>query len=1764
MITKTGWDYLWSPAKINPHWERETRDWVDTFDAVQGLSRRASLGGNLWENYLTLPQRVGELQEEDERNKEILSPEQANLEYPGMAKPAKNPMLRAEAAYYQERQSAEQRLFEGEYTGVLPEWSASLTGGVVGFAQDPISWLAIGTGWGVLSKLGLATKLLNPAHLAMKTWKARGYAAAALGTEAFLTNVIYNTGNKATSELVNRPYATGTIFLNALVAAGLGGVAGAGFPQLALGPAARVHGKATVDFWKMVSQVEEALKSTGSSKPPPPKPPPPKPPRKTYYGEEYRTEYKKEFRDKFLEYLRNNRGELYLDDPFNFWNGDSAIFKQFQQLVDEGKITIATVDDLIKIKEVEVPSAERAFRKLQRQPLTEVYEGFKENANRHVVEVNGYVFKEPKGRFVRTKMFEDVNKVSDIGGAGTGIRGETRFPSLYMAFGERPVNKNKGGEGRSVYMANSPMLAGEIGMLGGPGTVVVGQVETNNLKLLDFTDIHGSTEILKRGGPIEGVKIPRGGFGVLSLRDQARVKLYLERQKDYQGIITDQGHGTPGRIVEIFETAMEDLGRFSTQRVLFHPSKKKVKAGPHIDGMDSKERILPLAVREVQFQFSKVKTKPGKRAAENIYRGVLGLPPEIVSKGEFLTHGDNFVGYDVNLTRGGLVDAILTPAQRRFRVLRPGDEPPPPSPSSPPLPGREGLEHHAFNIMHPEEPRTKTFREILGEIRTPELAGELRNRLKATGFVFDKSTDADVLTRSWILQDNAVIPPAAGKLPLLDAVVLGRVVVPDAKVALLPGIFDIGKHPSLLNTVEREIGRQIAKYIALPDEDAWGGRMLWPRGIFTGGRALPYHLTKGLAFFFGGNVKRVRTVKQIQAAFSDLKSEIGFQAAEGEVATWKPLEGERAAYFQELFSTPVTKDPYHINLLRVARDKMWGDEGKRSLDVYHDRYRSILEDLGDSEIETFKMKELEAQARSQEKEIETLYYGIVKMKEGKLVGKDGKMLASGNVLTAMLRDIPDKPFSHVGGDALEIQSQSMFKKAIMSTMADFLDVLSEQEINFFKAGFYDLSLYKLRDFYLKKDLAKKETSGGKVTDEFDDPKVPEAARKIYFVMRKAMDVSQRMVTDAGVYRRPLGHYIGTASYDEAVIFKGGLGKFRDAIALRTQMPEEFANNFYANVSHKMTGGSRRGDTGTATDTSRAMVFKSPTDESAFMKLYGKGIDRTKFGGGVYAFGAQHTASPLLNGLFSSLENDSKRAALANVFTSHPYEALDIYFHVLRDKYHRAGVPEQDLVHLGRAKDHAGYMIDEYLTPSAANYTGAVKVMKGMRDITTAALLGKASLTAGISDLGYSTTTLSKYIAKDKNIVSLSLDLIKSRLLLLRPTERKKVAHDLFVIGSSTLQQVGLRFFKDEGPTGWTSWLATSSMKLGGLPLVTDIGRTSQALLISSAMSKVLGQSLSQVERNLGLSFQTHGITETDWARISALKDKDIIGRSGSFDYLSLNKLQEELYKAHGPVVGGRIMQNVGGMVSNIADKGIPTQTEYHKAYLGGVGRDPTSFWGGTAAILTQFKLITGAVWSSLADATRPFETGKAATLNWNRVKLAAATTGVLLAWGAFLLQMREMSKGRTPRRMDDPLFWTDSAVVMGIGGIVSDVLQATGPDRPLSAAALGPSLGIAEKGIQLVYTLGDETIQAATGVDDFDWNKLARKGGRFLRTVTPTAFFGQPFIPTVLLNSFFLERWSLLNMETPAQRKRFERWMEKRGQRHFGQRAKSELSKGNF
>lgn len=402
-------------------------------------------------------------------------------------------------------------------------------------------------------------------------------------------------------------------------------------------------------------------------------------------------------------------------------------------------------------------------------------------------------------------------------------------------------------------------------------------------------------------------------------------------------------------------------------------------------------------------------------------------------------------------------------------------------------------------------------------------------------------------------------------------------------------------------------------------------------------------------------------------------------------------------------------------------------------------------------------------------------------------------------------------------------------------------------------------------------------------------------------------------------------------------------------------------------------------------------------------------------------------------------------------------------------------------------------------------------MQGVRSVLTSAMLGSATLSA-LTDVGFQTVT--------RRFNGLPVTgAITGYLKLLRPwmSQDQKLAVRMGLIAeeASKMASAQNRYIGESVGPEMASRLADGVLRLSGLSPWTQAGRWAFGMEFLGHIADQSDKPFSKLHPSFRGALERYGIGSAEWSKIRATPLHEERGTT----FLRPQDIKDEN-------LGDRILE----MIQSETDFAVPTATVRARSALN-VDR-PGTWMGEIARSAVLFKSF--GISMLMTHGRRMIEQE-----GFNRLKYAASLAITTTLMGALAMQLKDVSKGKDPRPMDDPRFW-GAALLQGGGlGIFGDFITSTESrfGSGLGETLAGPVVGLASD----IGGLGWEAFKEAPN--------YGRQTTKMLKRYLPG---GSLWYSRLAFERTMLDQMQLwLDPDADEAFDRMERHAEKTGQEHW-------------
>ena len=373
------------------------------------------------------------------------------------------------------------------------------------------------------------------------------------------------------------------------------------------------------------------------------------------------------------------------------------------------------------------------------------------------------------------------------------------------------------------------------------------------------------------------------------------------------------------------------------------------------------------------------------------------------------------------------------------------------------------------------------------------------------------------------------------------------------------------------------------------------------------------------------------------------------------------------------------------------------------------------------------------------------------------------------------------------------------------------------------------------------------------------------------------------------------------------------------------------------------------------------------------------------------------------------------------------------------------------------------------------------------------------------------------------------------------SDRAFAAHlGMVMDGWSSQALVGSRFSGEMDPAGKASKISETLFRASGLTAWTQGQRNSFGLDFQWHLARQMGNPLSNVESKFQGMMRRYGITDDDWEVMRSVP----LEEHGGTSYFRPQNMHDLDLPTE--TVDNLVTKILEAMNTEM-DFAVPTPDARVRAIQTWGGKERGSFTGEAARMTMMYKSF-----SMTQFMTHMYRSGP------KFVGVYAVRLGISLSiMGALAIQMKEISRGREPRKMD--LAFLGASIAQGGGlGIFGDFISASGVGNKsrfgnsVMATAMGPGASLVED----VVGLGVSGFDFATDPFTGDETNLGREAARLMQRYTPGNNLW--YARLILERAIFDNLQEMTDPKAKQNRKKYERKIKtERGQDYWWKRGDS-------
>lgn len=318
-------------------------------------------------------------------------------------------------------------------------------------------------------------------------------------------------------------------------------------------------------------------------------------------------------------------------------------------------------------------------------------------------------------------------------------------------------------------------------------------------------------------------------------------------------------------------------------------------------------------------------------------------------------------------------------------------------------------------------------------------------------------------------------------------------------------------------------------------------------------------------------------------------------------------------------------------------------------------------------------------------------------------------------------------------------------------------------------------------------------------------------------------------------------------------------------------------------------------------------------------------------------------------------------------------------------------------------------------------------MSSARHIMTSAFLDRAIISS-VSDMNTMRLAAQAVGMNPSNVMSRHVEIMKNELTGAEALRAHWVADTLADPGIALA-----RFQSEVPPSEVAERLSSASMRIQGLSGWTDAARMAFQWEMGGVMAEQAGKKLADIDHPIGQFLRDAGLTEEDWAALTAPEAMFTAGNGATFVDPLYWREATDLPRER----ADEIFFKVQGMIEEQTEFAVPTQSLLARGAV-----DPAAY-DMPPGTLPYEVLKSGLMFKSFAMtftvnqyrriAAQPTLQGKIGYA----MNLAAGATIL----GGLALHLGEIIKGNDPLDMTSPQFWAKATLKGGGFGIIGDIVS---------------------------------------------------------------------------------------------------------------------------
>lgn len=467
----------------------------------------------------------------------------------------------------------------------------------------------------------------------------------------------------------------------------------------------------------------------------------------------------------------------------------------------------------------------------------------------------------------------------------------------------------------------------------------------------------------------------------------------------------------------------------------------------------------------------------------------------------------------------------------------------------------------------------------------------------------------------------------------------------------------------------------------------------------------------------------------------------------------------------------------------------------------------------------------------------------------------------------------------------------------------------------------------------------------------------------------------------------------------------------------------------------------------------------------------------------FDYNQKYGTSDPFGAIMGGLHGLAQDIAQMRVLGPNPKMGLEYATQVAKKRAALSGDPELEARVAKSAKLSMAILDEVSGAASRTAYEASARFFSNTRKVLTSVQLGSAAISS-VTDLATLSTASMAVGMNPGNVLSRHVQLMASKATRETAARMGYVAETMANSGAAAA-----RWTSDVMAGQVAERLSGFTIRASGLSYWTDMAKTAWRMEFAGYLADNANRAFNKIDDQLREILSARGITAADWEH---LRDPKVLFRADN----GATFLSPHYFRRHTdlpPAEADGLALRLQMVIEETMSEAVISNSNEFRA-LARMGTDPGSPAGVLLGSVSQYK---GFGVTLLLNQYRHF---MALPTPMAKVKYAATAQVGLLLLGALALQLKELSKGRDPRPMDDTKFWAGAAFQGGGFGIFGDFFasETNRMGGGIAETLAGPVVGLAG---DIVGPIASNVSRAAEGKDTL----IGRDVSNLLRYNTPVA-----------------------------------------------------------